>query len=168
MPNEGDLKARWLRWARKQGVFGKSLGPHQIPGMPDMFLVDKGTSESIRRYTRSRVHWVEAKVAQDKPLVFSAKRDATSNQIRWLRQQAAMGVSAKWLILSKDGWCFLDADVAELTRQKWTGKRRAYGLKLVPVIEEDFGKDRDAQLAATDDAFAQIDADLISMKKGRK
>ena len=99
MPNEGDLKQRWIRWARKQGLHVKPLGPHQIPGMPDMKVTDRGTTESIHKYHRARTWWVEAKAVKDKPLVFSAKRDATANQVRWLRQEAAMGVGALWLIL---------------------------------------------------------------------
>lgn len=136
--------------------------------MPDMFLVDRGTSESIRRYQRSKVHWVEAKVAKNLPLVFSAKRDSTPSQIRWLQQQDALGVSALWLILSPDGWCFMNAKETELSRQKWASRRKAYGLKLNPVIEEDFGRDRDEQLQEIVDAFTRIDEDLITMFEKKK
>ncbi len=137
MPNEGALKTRWTKWARRQDLFVKPMGPHQIAGLPDLLVIDKGESEVIGGFGRVKQNWVEAKPLHAGPSAFKAKRDASPNQVKWLKWFAALGTPTWWLILSSDGWMLIDGREDTLTREAWQKGMRKYGAKITQLIDAD-------------------------------
>lgn len=128
--NEDTLKSKWCRYAKREGFATKRLGPHQIPGLPDLIAMDRGLELETKSKRRGRCHWVEAKVA--KPVkrsgsnVFSADRDATTKQIEWLALFAALGIPSWWLVLSEDCWALVPGTQMTLTKAKWDQLKRPY------------------------------------------
>jgi hypothetical protein len=133
--NEGTLKAKWTRHARKAGFRVKALSPHQIPGLPDLIVVDKACSVVVRGLFRCRQHWVEAKVAKAGPFVFKAERDATGKQADWQLSFRIMGVPTWWLILAPDKWALIPGDQLEMTKQQFAAKARPYGRRISELCE---------------------------------
>jgi hypothetical protein len=111
------------------------MSPHQIPGLPDLIVVDKACSVVVREMFRCRQHWVEAKVAQPGPHVFKAERDATAKQVNWVLSWRIMGVPTWWLILAKDKWALIPGNQLQMTRQQFAAKARPYGRRIVELCE---------------------------------
>lgn len=146
--NEGTLKAKWTRHIRKQSFEVKPLSPHQIPGLPDLVVVDKSESEFIRDYHRTSVHWIEAKVFQDRPDCFKAQRDATAKQVEFITTWRIMGVPTWWLILDQSRWMLIPGDQLLLSRTAFKKSARKYGDKVAKLCAPE--KNRHVMAAATD------------------
>lgn len=161
MPNEGDLKQRWTRWARKQDLKVKPLGPHQIAGMPDLLVHDPGESEVIAGFCRTRQHWIEAKPTNPGPYAFKAKRDATPAQVRWLKEFAACGIPTWWLILNSEGWALIPGTETVLKRDDWAKKMRPYGAKIHELVDSD--SLRKSLVDERKKAIARIEQEVIKL-----
>ena len=132
---EGPLKTKWRKHAVKDGIWTKSMSPHQIPGCPDLIAVDVAASDVIRTMYRTRFHWIEAKVANSGPRVFVLGRDATFHQAMWIRTMGMLGVSAWWLILSDDKWLLFPWSCDEISREVFRRKAKKYGTPVVQLYE---------------------------------
>lgn len=133
--NEGALKTKWRRHAHKQGFETRSLSPHQIPGLPDIVAVDRAASDLIRQYRRVRNHWIEAKVFQERPMCFDAKRDATANQVSWIWGWNKLGCSTWWLVLGESRWMLIPGDQLKLSRSDFERRSKRYGDRISELCE---------------------------------
>lgn len=131
--NEGALKTKWRRHARKQGFETRALSPQGNPGLPDIIMLDKATSEIIRTYSRTKVHLIEAKIFHDRPDCFKASRDASPKQVEWIFTWAALGVPTWWLILDQSKWMIIPGAQLELTRATFKKSAKKYGAPLSSV-----------------------------------
>ena len=138
--NEGSLKTKWNRHTRKQGFEIKSLSPHQIPGLPDLIVVDKAASEFIRDYHRTKVHLIEAKLFKDRPDCFRAERDATAKQVEWIVTWAMLGVPTWWLILSPGKWMLVEGTQLVVKRTKFKKSARKYGDRVSQLCEPEHNR----------------------------
>lgn len=162
MSNEGSLKTKWRRHAEERGFWTKSLSPHQIPGLPDLLVIDKSASDTIRGMRRTRQHQVEAKIARIGPrtkFVFDASRDATPLQQVWMRQMAAMGASAWWLVLDKGFWLLVPATTLLVPRFTWNKSKCAYGTRIIELEEPE--TNRKKAVAAMDRILATIKTKVV-------
>ena len=164
MANEGTLKQKWLRNARKQGLYGKSLSPHQIPGMPDIIVMDKGITQVTQETRRARCWWLEAKVCDPGPFAFKASRDATPQQTRWELTFNALGQGTGWLILGDDRWMYAPADELVVTRETFQKKARPYS---DPATYRPFRDEIETRRApfvrATEDAIESIEQRVLKL-----
>lgn len=135
MASEATLKKKWRKHAQTHGISTRSLSPHQIPGLPDIYAVDTAASDVMRDYKRTRGHWVEAKVVDQGPSAFKATRDATPKQIEWMLFHHECGVPCYWLLLGEDHWMIVPADTLEVSRERWKRERKKYGVR-VKELEE--------------------------------
>jgi hypothetical protein len=166
--NEGDLKAKWRRQALKHGFAVRAMSPHQIPGMPDLLVTDIGADDVIRTMRRTRQHWIEAKVAKLGPrqeLVFSAARDATPNQIRWLLLCVEMGAPGWWLVLDPAHWAIVPARTLELKRPHWHRIKRKYGAR-IPELEEP-ERNRAKLVKAAEPRLARVELEVVRLGEKR-
>lgn len=161
--NEGTLKAKWTRHARKAGFEVKPMSPHQIPGLPDLIVVDKACSVVVRAMWRCRQHWVEAKVAKSGPHAFRAERDATAKQVDWVLRFRIMGVPTWWLILAPGKWALFPGDQLEVTREQFAAKAKAYGRRIEELSEPE--TDRHVLAAKTDKLLLKASGQVAKLFK---
>jgi hypothetical protein len=146
--SEADLKAKWRRHALKHGIWTRSLSPHQIPGLPDIVAVDCAASDVVRELSRTRTHWIEAKVAHAGPAAFRASRDATAPQVTWIQTVGQLGGSAWWLVLGEKRWLLVPWDRLEVGREEFDRKARKYGAAPQELFEPEAERAKELDGAA--------------------
>lgn len=162
MATEGTLKTKWIRNIRKQGFIAKSMSPHQIPGLPDILVLDRGVTPVVQETHRGRCWWLEAKKCNPGPFAFKAERDATPAQTKWVLTWDTLGQPSGWLVLDDQRWMFAPSTQLVVTREEFTKKAIVYSSEY-RMLRDEIEPRRAPLIRDTDKRVDSIEKQILRM-----